>query len=50
MAVNGTGVLSALLPIFGLIILLVALVVRHPRVVRRRWSVEGMPDQKQLRA
>jgi len=46
MAVNGTGVISALLPGLGLLILFVALVVRHPRLMRRRWDLEGTPNLK----
>ena len=40
---NGTGALSSLLPILGILILFVALVIRHPRVVRR---LEGIPGPK----
>jgi hypothetical protein len=46
MAVNGTGVISALLPGLGLLILFVILFMRHPRLVRRRWRPEGTPNLK----
>ena len=38
MAVNGTEVLSTLLPLMGLVTLLVAGVVRHPVVMKWRWG------------
>jgi hypothetical protein len=47
---NGTGVISALLPGLGLLILFVALVIRHPRLMRRRCGLEGTPDLKEFRA